>query len=286
MKIDRLLDFYEDIELESYFLQKDRLLEGIVLDYSFIRIDPFKGIKRKNNIWMIDDLDADSGIYSFLMNSDLFFIINEDVSVRMNFERILLFKDEYYEFQITSGGFTTKPIVLQLKDLLETNFFEQDELVFNLIKSKNIKLKIKLREPGKIRAGVEDRINIEDTPNYADKLLQTFLSKITNFQLDRTDKIYLYLQTLEIPYEESLDRSDLNSLFRNIKLAGLNIKKNVLYMNLLFNRLYRAKTNDTKDKILEEVETKYDSKIKKIKLLEYKLKAKYITVRDKNDWSN
>lgn len=282
MKIDRLLDFYEDIELESYVLQKKRLLEGIVLDYSFIRFDPFKGIKRKNNIWMVDDLDADSGIYSFLLNSDLFFITNPDVGVRINLEYILLFSDEYYEFQIISGSYKTKPIILQFKDLMSTTFFEQDELILSLIKNKNVKISLKLKESSKTRITIESRFKIEDTATYAKDLFNNFINKMTAFQLERSEKVYLFFDVLGID-RENQSKQDLIIKFKSLKLENLNIKKNVLYINLLLNRISRARPSDKKDQILEEIENKYNSKIKRIKLLEYKLKAKYITIRDKND---
>lgn len=282
MNIDRLLDFYEDVEVESYFLQKKRLMEGVVLDYSFLRFDPFKGLKRKNNTLLINDTDVDSGIYSFLINSDLFFVINPNVSVRMNFEYILLFSDEYYEVQLSSGGFKTKVVTLQREDLLKTTAFEQDELISNLIKHKNIKISLKLKEPGKSRLDIERKMSIDNTEGYAEVLLEKFVSKVTSFQLER-EKIYLYLDVLSIPHSKDEEKDSLIKSFKNIRLNNLNIKKNVLYMNLLFNRLYKSKSKETAEQILSEVESKYNSKIKKIKLLEYKLKSKYITIRDRND---
>lgn len=281
--INKLIDTFEDLELDVYQMQVDKLLQGIVLDYSFIRIDPFQGIKRKDSVLVMEDMDVYSGFYSFLIKSSLFSTINVKVRHRINFEKIILFLDEQYEFQVTSGKYQSKVIQVKIDDLKNQSIFDEDALVLALIKNKNIKIHIRLKEKGRAREKFEENCKLDNPERYPQELLEDF-KKIKDYQIEDY-KIKIFLTLLGINVSDDVGREDLYRLVSSLNLRALLIEKSTLFMETLNKAIIKFRhSNDVNEQMIkEDVEFRFKEKHKALKELEYKLKAPFITLRDKND---
>jgi hypothetical protein len=279
-KISHLIDSFDDESFCLYQLQKERLLEGITLDYSFVKMNPFNGINRKNNELFLSDETVDTGLYSFLFNTNLFSIINIDAKV-LYFDMIALFTDEIYNIQVISGEYKSKIISTKIRDLINTSMFEDDELIMSLVKNKRLKINIQLKEPGKNRKIMEEKINLENIDIHAEEMLSNFLKKISDRQLEKDQQIYKYLNLLNVWHQDSQSKEELINKFKNLSLKDIRIKKDVLYMNLLFNNVNNYTRLQDLDIIIDKAQMKYDSIKKNMKVLESKLKNKYITIKDR-----
>jgi hypothetical protein len=279
-KISHLIDSFDDESFCLYQLQKERLLEGITLDYSFVKMNPFNGINRKNNELFLSDETVDTGLYSFLFNTNLFSIINIDAKV-LYFDMIALFTDEIYNIQVISGEYKSKIISTKIRDLINTSMFEDDELIMSLVKNKRLKINIQLKEPGKNRKIMEEKINLENIDIHAEEMLSNFLKKISDRQLEKDQQIYKYLNLLNVWHQDSQSKEELINKLKNLSLKDIRIKKDVLYMNLLFNNVNNYTRLQDLDIIIDKAQMKYDSIKKNMKVLESKLKNKYITIKDR-----
>lgn len=280
MKINKLIDSFEDDSFSLYQLQKESLLKGIVLDYSFIRINPFSGINRRLHSFFIEEDEVDTGLYSFLFNTGLFSVVNSDARI-VYFDRIALFVDEFYEIKLISGTYQTAPICLKLNDIKGSTFFEDDELILNLLKKKNIKIHFKLKHSGENRKKIEERLQMENGDNHAQELLKRFLSKISDRQLEKDNTAPLYLDLLKVSYNPQSTKEEMISKFKNLEVKDIRIKKDLLYMNLLFNHINRLTfKREDMENLINKTQKRYDSIKNDMKILDYKLKAKYITIKD------
>lgn len=227
--------------------------------------------------------EVDTGFLSFLMNSNLFSITNSDAKV-IYFNRIILFPDEEYVFKLISGSYQTKELTCKINQLSKSDFFDDDKLMENLLKNKNIKISMRLKISGESRSGVEERLSLNNPDDHATKLLNRFLQRIKDLQLEKNLNVFRYYDLLKIPYYQTDTKDDLISNFKKINVSHLGIPKDILYMDILFNNAvgYLRDINKDFEKIINKTENSYNQIKEEMKILDYKLRAKYIIIKQNN----
>lgn len=266
MKIEELVDNYQDLFYDFYIFQKNSLRNGILLEIKFNKFDLFRGILHINK-----DDQTDLGFLGLIQTNPMFnFQTIESISKnRTMIPSIYFFEDDEIELSFFSGDKKTNKTDLILKDLSHFFLSFNDLFLIETIKNKSFKIFIKLKNESSSRIYFENELflkenqNIEETGKiYSNNILSRleYISKNEKIPFDLKNNFILFIKSFFKDNSFELKDKDVfvltflikeirNFIFeqRNIRLnrkTTIDLNARIIHLNKNFYKEINIFKND------------------------------------------
>lgn len=233
-KLEQLLNDYFNSESSYYYNLKDKLLNGIQLNFQAPKIsglikDPMQAF---DFVHMLSANNIDVGYrYSQLdYNIKLFFFEDEHIELKISADQTCVFSKKISLSDYSAYQITRRQVVLEKKKA-------------------NYEVSIRLIKPGNLRLEYEKNC-IEDPTNYALPILKELHTTVINWHsynlVEDYPEVYnTLIKRIQLWGLEAKNEQELKTCLKNLVISDLGIKDIVL-LTYLPDMFFKEKMSNTK----------------------------------------